>query len=155
MQLKHLVFDNDALVSINDYNSESLLQEFVDAKSQLCYIDPVFIELSNTNNAKLRIQRQNILSRFKFSQLPISLVTSQRLRTLHSWLTMNSVFPSPTDIYLAGILDHFSLNQSVILVTSNIKDFPEPLFIKVGFIILHGEKSCKVLTLLKINPSVL
>lgn len=152
---KHILFDTDAIVSIMKFEAEDILDDFKSQKAVCCYIDPVYIELMNTNSVQLRIKRQELLHTHSFNALPIRLINFDAVQDIQGWLSTFNIFPAPTDLYLAGILDHFVNSGSVILLTSNLSDFPYPLFKRKGYITLQANKNSKILSLLNFDKSLL
>lgn len=147
---KHILFDTNAVINIMFYESENILKVFDDKKAICCFIDPIGIELFNTDNPKIRIQRQEFLARNSFHKLPLDYVGLKKSSDIQAWLATQKIFPSVSDLYLGGVLGRFNQN-SILLLTANIRDFPYPLFKREGYIILQNNKSCIILCLLSFN----
>lgn len=154
---QNLLFDTNAIIDIIDFDAKSLLDVFRD-KYNLTFltIDPVLVELYATKDHPTRTQRQFLISDYKFFTQPLTKQDLDVSREIQVWGSKNGCFPSPTDLYLASILHHYSKSsEKVYLISRDLKDFPRPLFDRVGHIILHNNRSSNLLTLLSINTSQL
>lgn len=152
---KYILFDTDAIISILEYNSVILCDEFNKLGVTFCLIHPVYVELLKTENAVKRIDRQTFLNDYKFIYLPLTIKEMDIAKDIQQYLlTSKSFTASPTDVYLGGRLGTLS-NNSIYLFTANLTDFPYPLFIRKAGIVLQSNKSCKILHLLQLDKSEL
>lgn len=62
--------------------------------------------------------------------------------------------PSATDFYMGGALAHYA-HSNACLLTSNIKDFPLPLFTREAFIPLINQTDFKALCVLGLDKTQL
>lgn len=151
-KFSHILFDADAIITLMSFGAEGLIEELIREKFVLCFIEPVRTQLVATERGNQRADRLELLSECEFYRLPITEVMFQESRLVQQYLSRHNCFPDPTDLYLAGTL---AINTNLFLATSNLKDFPTPLFIRKAFILLQGKKNTKVISLLEINKAIL
>jgi hypothetical protein len=145
---KYLIFDTDAIVSISKYNASNLLDELIKLNADLNFIDPVHKELFATDNKKDVSERVEVMQKMK--ELPLTPTEIRHANTIQKELTIHDCHPSPTDLYLAGFLMKYN-NNKTFLITSNLKDFPFPIFKRNSSIILQSNNSTKTLSVLSLN----
>lgn len=153
LQRQNVLFDANSLINIIDYDAYDLLEKLrVDYKVTFATIHPVLVELYNSNNSPLRAQRQLLIDRYEFVVMPLDKNNFDHARKIQVWDSKVDCFPAPTDLYLGSILYQYSRSaEKVLLLTGDLKDFPRPLFVRTGHIVLLSEKSSLLLTLLSIN----
>lgn len=152
---KHILFDTDAIISLCSYDSQDLLEVFNSISATNCFIDPILLELSSTNNPTEKIKRLELLYKYNFQQLPIDIKTFGFSKKIQDWQIGNRYFTaSPTDLYIGATIARYD-GGKVVLLTGNAKDFPYPLFKRVGHIILQNESSSKVILMIEIDLSIL
>jgi len=147
---KTLIFDADAIISISKYSAALLIDNLKKNKVACCYIHPVLMETLNTDNVVERATRQTILDQLAFVKMNDRIFeTAKDLQMeLHDEC---KTYPSPTDIYLGACAKWF---PDTFLITANLADFPYPPFIRVSGIIVQGNKSLKVLSILEYKDSI-
>lgn len=155
IKYKHLLFDTDAIISILEYDALSLCDKLKDQGVIFCLIHPIYIELLKTDNLSKRIERQTFIDDYDFQFLPLTSKEMDKAKDIQSYLlTSKSYTASPTDLYLGGRLCTLSpknSSENIYLITSNLADFPHPLYIRKSGIVLQNNKSSKILHLLQIN----
>jgi len=148
-----IIFDADAIISILGFEQEYILGELRELNAGFVYINPVLLELMNTNDAKNKLKRSKILIEYEFLELPLKDSEIKLAAQIQRSLPLTCQ-PSPTDLYLGGTLaKHHEENR--LLLTANIKDFPSPLYTRKGHILLQNEKSIKTLSFLCIDKTKL
>jgi hypothetical protein len=153
---RYVLFDNDAIVSILSFEAQELMEEFSTLQVTNCYIQPVYIELMRHGNEKERFKRQEFLDKYPFTLLPIhETAVSNSLYSIQPYLHSLNIHPSVTDLYLGARLGAFEHSGKIFVLTSNLCDFPSPLFKRESAIILQNNKSVKVLSILSFNHEVL
>jgi len=148
----HLLFDTSAIIDILNFSAELLLNELDLYNSIPCYIHQVLLEIYATESEKERTRRQLFLSKYKFRFLH---TIESHLRTeagkLQEQLHKHDCHPQPTDLYLGAAIKQFTNISHTYLLTSNIKDFPQPVFKHLFYIPLVNNKATKVLAIIAKN----
>lgn len=152
LQHKHILFDTSAIDILLKFKATNLLSELQSQECKFCYIHPIFIELMRTDTLAKRQERKTLLDDFEFQTIPLISNILDKAKDLQLSLSAYSCYPSPTDLYLGGTLAHFS-EGAIFLLTSNVKDFPCPLFERAGQIIIQGDRNVQVLSLLALDHS--
>jgi len=148
-----IIFDSDAVISILEFGQENIFDELHEKLAGFVYINPVLLELMNTNDPKRKLQRSKVLVDYDFIELSLTDTEIRLAAQIQKSLPL-SCQPSPTDLYLGGTLArHHEENR--LLMTANIKDFPLPIYTRKGHILLQNEKSIKTLSLLCLDKSKL
>lgn len=151
-----LLFDTVAVDQLIFFNAGGVMKEMKKVKAVFCYIHEVFLELMATDKSPKRAERQLFLSEYEFK--PITHVyknTRSIARKLQEKLHKIDSHPSPTDLYLGACLSMFTTgNTNTYLITGDVKDFPSPIFEKVGFIVLSSDKHVRALTVLSMNERI-
>lgn len=151
---KHLLFDTDSIIQILEYKAEKIFDVFTKNTITPCTIDPVTVELKNTNNPIEFAKRQNLINKY-LETLPLIDKDFSNGKNIQTWLASQKIYKaSPTDIYLGGKLAFFKHNN-ILLLTGNISDFPYPLYDRVNRIILQNEQHSCVLHILRFVHSVI
>jgi len=148
---KHLLFDTDAVISILSFDAVALLNDLKKQGCTFTYIHPVYLELMRTNSPKEKLQRTRLLNDYGFSMLPLTVNEVDKAKQVQDSMPVN-VAPSPTDLYLAGTLARFSSHEGMLLLTSNLSDFPHPLFTRKIYLQLQNTRNVKVVSFLKFEP---
>lgn len=154
---RHLLFDTDAIISIVSFNSTAAMDELAQAHVANCIINPVKVELIRNSRGKEGSKRAAFLSAYSFINLmPMMNIKSveDHVGRIQQWMFRNDCDPSVTDLYLAAVLASYR-NESLFLLTANLKDFPLPLFTRRSRIILESKKNLKVLSVLSFNHEAL
>ena len=148
---KHILFDADAVISILEYGAVELCEVFTKLNVTFCIIHPVYVELLKTDNPNKRLDRQDFLNQFKFQFLPLTAKEMDKAKDIQAYLLFSKSYTaSPTDLYLGGRLSTLD-SKNIYLFTSNLSDFPMPLYKRDAGIILQSAKSSKILHLLSMN----
>jgi len=143
---KWIIFDTDAVISILEFGQLYILDELKELHAEFVYINPVLLELMNTNDAKRKLQRSKVLVDYDFIELPLHQEEIKLAGRIQKSLPLRCQ-PSPTDLYLGGTLArHHEENR--LLLTANIKDFPLPIYTRKGHLLLQNDHSLKTLSLL-------
>lgn len=150
---QHVLFDANVIISLLDnYNADFL--DFLESLGVIFVtIHPVLVELMATNNPKKRIQRQTVINRYKFYSLPLTKNELDNARDIQSTLATMDCFPEPTDLYLAGMLSKYG--NKIFLATSNLSDFPNPLFVRKCFAVVQNDRHANLISFLQIDNSKL
>lgn len=148
---KHLLFDTDAIISIIEFKAESLCKELKKQNVEFCIIHPVYIEIIRTENTAKRIERQEFINTQHFTTLPLTKAEMEKGIEILTYLLANKTYTaSPTDLYLGGRLATYS-GKNIFLLTSNLRDFPHPLYTRETGIILQSQNGMKILSVLSLN----
>lgn len=150
---KHVLFDSNVLINLLDDFDTGILDELKIINVVFCIIHPVFVELLNTNNPAKRTERQLVLSKYKFITLPLIKADFDYARNIQDWLSAKSCFPEPTDLYLGGVVSQYAPN--LFLATSNLRDFPHPLFNRDSHAIIQNKNQAQIINFIRINKSLL
>ena len=150
---KHVLFDANVLISLMDAYSTDFLDFLQSINVTFTTIHPVLVELQRSNSSVKRAQRQSMISKYGFTILPLTKPELDNSRKVQVWLSGKECFPEPTDLYLAGTLSRYQKN--VYLATSNLSDFPYPLFTRECFTIVQNNKHANLISFLKIDNSQL
>lgn len=151
---KWLIFDADAIISIIEFKAEILLETFKKLGCTFVYIHPVLLELMNTDTATKRLQRSALLTKWNFTQLGIHQPEQDLSDRIQKSLPIKiKSRPSATDFYLGGTLARYAQSHKALLLTSNTKDFPMPIFTREGFINLQNDTDVKAISLLDVDSS--
>ena len=116
-----LIFDTDAIISILAYGRLEVLEELQREAAGFAIIQPVQLELLNTNSSRQKLERSKLLIDFGFVNIAL---TSK----------------------------HFSTAAKI---QANIKDFPLPIYPRVGHVLLQDDHQMKLLTLLSLDKSLI
>lgn len=150
---KWILFDADAVISILEFNQQHIFDELQQLNAEMAFINPVLLELMNTNDPKRKLQRTKLFTDYEFLELPIHSQEIKLARQIQKSLPFKCQ-PSPTDLYLGGTLAKHH-NNNCLLLTANIKDFPMPIYKRKGHILLQNDHSLKTLSLLTVDSSQL
>jgi len=149
----HLLFDTVAVDQLIHFEAYGVMKKLFESGAKFCYIHQVLLELMATDNAQKRIERQLFLSKYNFQKIThIDEVIRQFSMDLQELLHKLDCHPSPTDLYLGASLNSFTTINKTYLVTGDAKDFPSPVYQKIGFIILSSNKHVRTLTVLGMKP---
>lgn len=151
---KWLLFDADALISLIAFDSLDLLTTLKRLGATFTYINPVLLELMNTSNPREKLLRSRLLSTYGFTQLPITnqeMANADRLQ--RSWPIGVKGSPSSTDYYLGGTLVRYFHGGRTYLLTSNLRDFPRPLYTRESFIPLTNQTDFKAICIIGVDES--
>jgi hypothetical protein len=140
---KWLMLDSSAVNIIADFQASGIMQELQPVISIL-YINPVLLEVNATSKNTLVPARQALLR--LCNELPFTRLDVNESKALQQELRAMDVRPSPTDLYLGAFLRQFA---NMLLLTENVSDFPTPHFERVGYIVIEGPKSSRLLTVIK------
>jgi len=155
VQGKWLIFDTDAIISILQFDSLDLLDLLKTLDTTFTYINPVLLELMNTDSSREKLRRASALSDYGFTELPLN---AQEIRNADriqkSWPLGIKGNPSATDYYLGGVLARYN-SGIAFLLTSNVKDFPQPIFTREAFIPLVNKTDFKGICVVGIDESKL
>lgn len=151
---KHILLDSDAIISCLDYKARDLFSDLVTYDASLVIIQPVLIELLNTNRNNERLERLQLIEDYKMKDKITLRQATQHANRIQEYLQKVRRYPSPTDIYLGATLASFNHN-GILLCTSNISDFPQPLFKRRSGVVLENETSSKNVWFLSLEHSEL
>lgn len=149
----NILFDSDVFISLESYGAQEFFKELKSSEVNFCYIHDVFLEIMNTKKSESRADRAAIIRKYDFNLLIKKVDIIENTKTVQEFLSKYEIFPSPTDLYLSGMA--VSYGKKLLILTANVKDFPEPLFHRVGYVIFNNSKSNKLLSFLEIDKSVL
>ena len=152
---KHLLFDTDAIVSLIAFKAASVLDTLRSLDCSFHYINPVLLELMSTNSSSERLSRLALLARHNFTELPLTATELKNARRIQDSMPIGiKGSPSAADFYIGGAMLHYS-HGNTFLLTSNIKDFPMPLFPRESFIPLINQTDFKAISVLSIDDTKL
>lgn len=152
---KWLLWDTCALIRAIDCDADSLMNYLNKLVAENVTIKPVILELGATKDQKLALKRMGYAEKYISTILKTNLdVTGDKTSEIQALLPRNSQ-PGAVDLMLASTLAKYGANDKVLLVTENIQDFPEPLFVKKGFFMVSNDTKSYGLTLLSINLNIL
>jgi len=154
VRAKWLIFDTDAIISIIEFKAEDLFNSLKRLGCTFVYIHPVLLELMNTDTVQKRLQRGALLSEHEFTQLNITQTERNLSNRIQKSLPLGvKSKPSSTDFYLGGTLAKYGQSQNAVLLTSNTKDFPMPIFPRLSFINLQNTTEVKAISVLGVDMS--
>lgn len=148
----HILCDTDSIVSAIAYDATKLFDDFRNKGITLTIVNHIYIELMNTNNPKERIDRQKVINDNEMVELNYKTEVDSLVKRLQITLHKYACFPSPIDLYIGAVAAQYEASK-VHILTGNIKDFPAPVFDRVGYIIMQNDKSIKAISILKPNAS--
>jgi len=152
---KHLIFDSDAIISLMLFNAEDVLSTLKTLNVTFNYTHAVLLELMATNSLKVKLKRTTLLDKFEFTLLPMTPGELKLAGTIQNSIPLGyKGNPSVADYYLGATLARYNVGNTFLL-TSNIKDFPFPIFVREGFIPLINDTAFKAISILSINNSKL
>lgn len=147
---KWVIFDTDAIISITAFKQTDVLEDLQKVAAGFALIHPVQLELLNTNSSTERLSRNKLLADFDFIELPLQNRHFEAATQIQASMPLSSR-ASPADLYLGSVLiDH---HDDRLILTANIKDFPMPIYPRVGHILLQDDHKVKLLTLLSMDKS--
>ena len=143
---KYVLLDANSIIYIDEAKAYDFL-DFMETTLgvTLCYITPVYLELHNTNNKADLISRKQILTRFEL--LVITPEDHNKTANLQNELAIYDCRPQIVDLYLGAVLKR--LQPNLYLLTSNVKDFPEPIYTRESGIIIQRQTTSRVLSIVK------
>lgn len=150
---KWILFDTDAIISILAFNSTVILENMKSKKVKFLYIHPVYLELMNTNRATEKLTRSKLLLDYYFVNVSLNSKHFDLADVIQKSMPLKST-PSPADLYLGSVIAKFESNNALLL-TANIKDFPMPLFKRLGHVLLQNDTNIKLSTLLSVDKKYL
>ena len=103
----------------------------------------------NTNSATEKLRRSRLLAQYDFTELALTPDVVRSAGQIQESLPIKST-PSPTDLYLGGTVSQHH-NESWLLLTANIKDFPLPLYNRKGYMLLQNNTNIKLLSFLCVD----
>jgi len=149
---KWIIFDTNSIISIVKLEQRQVLDDLKSQAAGFAVIHPVQIELQNTNNPRERVAMRNLLAHYDFIELPLKSAHFKVADKIQELLPL-SANASPADLYLGAVLsDH---HDDRLVLTANIKDFPTPLYPRVGHVLLQSNSSVMTLTLVSIDKTLL
>ncbi len=150
LKTSYVIVDSSAIIDAVKSNAQELFGEMRNFGAELCYIDEVLLEIYRTNNSTERTKIQTCLAQYSFQPIPhIERNARKAALDLQKELYKYRCFPSPTDIVLGACLNVVNLGLKTFILTSNISDFPFPIFSRSGYIIVQTDNSAHLLFLLK------
>lgn len=144
---KFILLDTDFLVSLLRYKQTQIMDNLRKLQASFVTIEPVNLELMNTNSQKERLARSRLLKEYKIEFVPLDKSIVENAKVLQEKQAEINCYPSVVDLYLGATLMKFA-NGKTLLATSNLKDFSEILFRRDHHIILETERSSKLAWLL-------
>lgn len=152
---KHLIFDSDAIISILSYKAENLLEMLKNLGVTFNYTHPVLLELMATGSESEKLKRTSILNKYNFTLMPMTATELEQAVVIQNSKPLGyKGNPSVADYYLGATLARLT-GGNTFLLTSNIKDFPMPIFIREAFIPLLNTTDFKAISILSLDRSQL
>ena len=153
LKTKTLLFDSCTIVNILKFDSEDLLEYLRSLECQFAYIRPVFIELMRCDRAEDRVTRLGLLDQFQFFEISINQQNLiSKTEKIQEELHAHQSHPYPEDIYLGATVATIGLSD-LFLLTMDQKDFPVPVYRRVGNILIQNEKKVRAISLIKYNDT--
>ncbi|HEX8227478.1 MAG TPA: hypothetical protein VF572_06445 [Candidatus Saccharimonadales bacterium] len=153
---KHLIFDTDVIIGLVEFKSLNLLDIMKDLNATFSYINPVYLELMNTDSPKLRLERSALLAEHEFGLLPTTSAEIELATRIQKSLPIGiKGKPSATDLYLGGTLARYFPNGSTYLLTGNLKDYPMPIYTREAIIPLFNNTDMKGVAVVGIDMDTL
>lgn len=150
---KHLIFDTDAIISLIAFEAEEVFGKLKKLGATLNFVNPVLLELMSTESSKEKLKRNSVLSYYGFNELPLTITELKNASRIQQSLPLGiKGNPSAADFYIGGALVHYS---HAYLLTSNIKDFPMPIFTRKAFIPLINKTDFKAICIVGLDSSKL
>lgn len=147
---KSILFDTNVFITTQQFGAEQLFTELQLLNVKMWIPAPVRTELLNINSKIDREKRIRLLLKYQVNQLKLTSDITDSIDKIQEAYSELNCYPSVVDLYLASYM--LRLNNGItLLMTSNIKDFPSPLFSREGYITLQNSKSVITFCLLKIN----
>ena len=151
VQNKWILFDSDAIIALTKNNTLGVFDDFQELGVICCTIHPVYVELLATKFSNERTIRQAIIDSNNFNILPLRAYQLEKSRNIQIYLERYECFPSPTDLYLAGMLATFKNNNKILLLTGDLSHFHSSIFNREAYLVLQNEKQCRVLCFLSLD----
>jgi hypothetical protein len=152
---KNLIFDTDVIVSVIAFEAGELMDELKKLRVTFNYINPVLLELMNTENGADKLKRNKLLTDYNFLELPMTATEIAHANRIQASFPLGiKGRPSPTDYYLGGFLARYD-NGNTLLLTSNVKDFPLPIFTREAFIPLINATDFKAISIIGLDSAQL
>jgi len=151
---RHIILDTDFIIKTIEYGAEDVFDEFEKQNARYCIIQPVELELLNVKENKVRAARSALLKIKNFLHITLHPVMFKNIKEIQRINAELGTYSSVTDMYLASCMDHFN-NGQTLLLTGNAQDYPSPLFIREGYLILQDSKKIRTFCFLKINKDLL
>lgn len=133
---KWIIFDTDAIISITAFKQISILEDLQKVAAGFAIIHPVQLELLNTNSGPERLARNKLISDFNFVEIPLKAQHFAAASTIQTNMPVTSQ-ASPADLYLGSVLS--THHDDRLILTANIKDFPMPIYPRVGHVLLQND----------------
>lgn len=144
-----LLFDSCVIINILKLHAQTILDELVECECSFAYIHPVLVELNRADNSEDRIIRSGLLDQYQFVELPLHKVgLLSKAKEIQEELHVHNCHPEPEDIYLGATVATTGLGE-LYLLTTNQKDFPLPVFVREGNILIQNTKRVMPISLIK------
>lgn len=149
---KWLLWDTSALIRIVDCDAEEVFGELVSmGLKENVAIKPVVLELGATKDLRLRAKRAEYMDNYIGVTLPTDLDnTNDKTLQIQQSIPVSGQ-PGAVDLMLASTLLRYQ--ASMLLITENVRDFPEPLFKKEGFVMVANAGQSFGLTVLSVDTT--
>lgn len=152
---KNLIFDTDVFISLLSFRAEDLFDELKELGVTFTYINPVYLELMNTDTPQEKLKRNTLLVNYEFIELPLTHEEIKNASIIQKSMPIGlKGKPSPSDYYLGGFLARYN-NGNTYLLTSNVKDFPQPVYTRESFIPITNQTDFKAICVVGIDTSKL
>jgi hypothetical protein len=132
-----LLWDTNAINDVLVYHATEIFEELRSLDIPNCYIHPVELELLATNSPVEQFARANLLAR-EFTEIPLRDDIVAKAKVIQQTIS-SIVQPSIADLYLGGVLANYPSGK-VLLLTSNLKDFPVPYFRRECYVTFEGPR---------------
>lgn len=153
---KNLIFDTDAIISILAFAGEVILDEAIDLGCTFAYVSPTVLELMATDSGKEQLRRADLLQKYSFAEIPLtSTEITNALRIQRSIPINIKGKPSPVDYYIGGALLKYVQNGNTYLLSSNVKDYPQPIYTRESFIPLINQTDFKAISIISLDTTKL
>lgn len=153
---KNLIFDTDAIISILAFNGIKILDEANSLGCTFSYVSPTTLELMSTDSGAEKLRRADLLKKYSFAELPLTPTEIKNALRIQRSIPINiKGKPSPVDYYIGGALLKYVQNGNTYLLTSNVKDYPQPIYTRESFIPLINQTDFKAISVISIDTAKL
>jgi hypothetical protein len=132
-----LLWDTNAINDVIVYDAIEIFEELRSLDIPSCYIHPIELELLATNSPAQQFSRANLLAR-EFTEIPLRDDIVAKAKLIQQTIS-STVQPSIADLYLGGVLANYPPGK-MLLLTSNLRDFPAPYFRRESYVTFEGPR---------------
>lgn len=156
-KLKHqwLLWDTCAIIRIAEIEGASVFEYLDQFYVRNATIRPVLLELFATADKRVAAERAVIVEQHMVSILPLNIDSKNDKTSEIQALMPRGSQPGAVDLMVGSTLAQYSKSGKRLMITENVKDFPEPLFQREGVLSITNEQRTASLTVLSVDLGVL